>query len=388
MIEALLGNEFWQQVIRFLFGSSILLLAVWGLESTRLIKRFEIRAYLWRAAVLGSVLLLLPITVPQTPVYYFQTSNSISAASGAPSVSSGEIAEYQASNAVKRLRQPVVDTESSLSARVERIQQPVNYTESSQSEVGSSTAISETVTSVDLRMPSTTTLIARVRESISNLGIPSASTLIAIARENISNLGMSAWLLLWMFGSGIALIRLYMGYSRGIKQLGTRHEYQDNDPGFELFKTLCREARVAKVPKLTQSEQIASPVTLIGNEICLPSWADQSLADSELRSLLAHELGHIRHHDLQLLLATQLLCSLFFFQPLFVLAKNRLIDLSEFLADQSALDQCRNSNAISKALVNCADRIQSQQSFIMVYYRILNRVPYAAQWDLVVYLFI
>ncbi|MCG8416122.1 MAG: hypothetical protein MI746_18040, partial [Pseudomonadales bacterium] len=51
------------------------------------------------------------------------------------------------------------------------------------------------------------------------------------------------------------------------------------------------------------------------------------------------------------------------FQPLFAVARNRLIDLSEFLADQSALNQCQNSNVITRTLVNCAERIQSQQNF-------------------------
>ena len=78
MIEALIGNEFWQQIVRFLFGSSILLLAVWGLELSGLIKRFETRAYLWKVALLGSVLMLLPVSLPQAPVYTFQTLTSVS----------------------------------------------------------------------------------------------------------------------------------------------------------------------------------------------------------------------------------------------------------------------------------------------------------------------
>ena len=77
MIEALIENAFWQQVIRFLLGSSLLLLLAWALESSRLITRFDLRAYLWKAAILGSVLLLIPVSVPQTPVYYIQASDSL-----------------------------------------------------------------------------------------------------------------------------------------------------------------------------------------------------------------------------------------------------------------------------------------------------------------------
>lgn len=79
MIEALIGSEFWQQILRFVLGSSILLLVVWGLELSRLVKRFETRAYLWKIAMLGSLLLLVPISVPQTPVYYLQDSSSVPA---------------------------------------------------------------------------------------------------------------------------------------------------------------------------------------------------------------------------------------------------------------------------------------------------------------------
>ena len=89
MIEALIENEFWQHIVRFLVGSSVLLLAAWGLESSKIIQRFEFRAFIWKAAILGSLLLLLPLSVPQTPVYYLQASDS--PVYSAPSSSLNEI---------------------------------------------------------------------------------------------------------------------------------------------------------------------------------------------------------------------------------------------------------------------------------------------------------
>jgi hypothetical protein len=94
-----------------------------------------------------------------------------------------------------------------------------------------------------------------------------------------------------------------------------------------------------------------------------PGWVDHSFPESELKSLLAHELGHVRHHDLTVLLGLQLLTCLFFFQPLFTLARNRLVDLSEFLADRAALDHCENSDVITTALINCASRMDSEKPF-------------------------
>ncbi len=318
MIDSLVENGFWFHIGRFLIGSSVLLLTVWAMELFRVIKDFEVRACFWKAALLGSLLLLFPISLPQAPAFYLQTL-TYSAADSISSVSASQGAAVSTFN-----NDTVVSSEELL----------VNST-------GQGHAAG---------------LASNPSSSLVQLFLKGSNSLSAIS--------LSYWLIvIWGLGSSLALTRLYLGYRRGMLQLGKRQLIDDSDPILKLFHVLCEEAGIRKQPRLTRSEKFFSPVTLPGNEICLPGWVDHSLPQSELRSLLAHELGHVRHHDLTVLLGLQLLTCVLFFQPLFTLARNRLVDLSEFLADQSALAHCENSNAITTALINCASRMNSERPF-------------------------
>ncbi len=335
MIEALIGNEFWQHILRFLFGSSCFLLAVWGLESFKIIQGIETRAFLWKSALFGSVLLLLPISMPQAPVIYVQPSSSLASEQLQTTPRASAEQSYQASIELDNAQNPLQVPEFQTPEIAAQFVTPRSYSSVSPAEN------------------------AFVNESQWQL----VEGFLAIAMQAISDLSLTAWLLIvWSIVSCVFIFRLVWGYKHGMQRLGTRHEYAADNPIALVFKQLSDEAALAATPRLTWSRHTGSPVTLVGNEICLPAWANDSLPESELKSLLAHELAHVRHRDLQLQLGTQLLSCLFFFQPLFAIARNRLVDLAEFLADQSALDQCKNSNAITTALVNCADRIQSRRN--------------------------
>ncbi len=325
MISSLMENGFWIHILRFLIGSSALLLVVWALEITRVIQNFELRAYLWKAALLGSLLLLLPVSLPQAPTFYIETANFAAKES---------FAEISPPSSQRR------DNESN--SAVVTSQQTTDSTNGYS--VGSSNELLSGSTS--------TSVIGLMQKWLSNV------------LTFLSSIPMSYWMIaIWVTGGSLALIRLYLGNRRGILSLGNRRLVNDSDPVLKTFHKLCNEVGITNRPRLTRSERTCSPVTLPGMEICLPAWVDHSLPESELRSLLAHELGHIRNHDLQILFGLQLLTCFFFFQPLFKLAKYRLIDLSEFLADQVALSHSENSKAITTALVNCADRMNSDKPF-------------------------
>lgn len=334
MIDSLVENGFWFHIGRFLIGSSVLLLTVWTLELFQVIKDFEVRAYLWKAALLGSLLLLLPISLPQAPTFYVQTSNYTKAKPFDETLLSSSFSKVTDSTPSVGIFQPAADS----------------FTDDS--EVSTNQFLVHSTTrgqEPELTSKSSTNLVQK----------PFLKMLNALPAIPMSN-----WLIIiWVIGSSLALIRLYLGYRHGMLLLGKRQLVGDADPVLKLFHELCEEVGITRQPKLTRSKNTFSPVTLPGGEICLPDWVDQSLPQSELKSLLAHELGHVRHFDLQLLLTLQLFTCLFFFQPLLILARNRLVDLSEFLADRSALAYCEDSNAITTALVNCADRMNSEKSF-------------------------
>lgn len=164
-------------------------------------------------------------------------------------------------------------------------------------------------------------------------------------------------LLLWIVISGTALLRLAFSRYRDVRLLDRRRV----DAQCELrreFKAQCQRLGIAPLPVLTLSEHIQSPVAVRANEVCLPAWMVESMSVDELSCVIAHELGHIRNNDVQLINIMQVLECIFFFQPLLRLARRQLMDLAEFMADQAALGEAQNPDRFTTILLDCARRIQ------------------------------
>src|SRR5262249_56677939 len=79
---------------------------------------------------------------------------------------------------------------------------------------------------------------------------------------------------------------------------------------------LCHDVGHVRPVRLTTSEGLKSPVALGWTEICLPAEALLELDDRQQRSVLAHELAHLRRLDPIWLLPASLLYHPFFFHPL------------------------------------------------------------------------
>jgi len=60
-------NEIWLYIAQFLVGSTLLLMAVWGLERVGIVKNLHMRSWLWKFAIAGSLVLLLPLSNSTLP---------------------------------------------------------------------------------------------------------------------------------------------------------------------------------------------------------------------------------------------------------------------------------------------------------------------------------
>lgn len=318
MTESILANEFWLLMIRFLIGSTLLLAAIWLLERTGKIQNLRLRSSLWKVGVLCSLMLLIPVNYPLAPTYQFEEKQTTFL--GVP---------------------PIEDTE------INQVQQGSIET------IGGSTGNSiANITESQLASFSATVEPSPVTERVDSKRF-----------QILAELDLSNWLIIcWVFVSFVLLLRLSAAYVLGQRSLGIRHQIGINDLRYKVMLSLCQDIGISSTVNLTQSSQVVSPVTLLNNEICLPEWTGSQISHDELRSLLAHELGHIKARDLQTRLGLYLLFCVFFFQPLFLLASNRLQNMSEFLADEFAANQC-GSKSVVNVLLNCAEKIQSHRSY-------------------------
>ena len=72
MFDFISLSEFWLTPLRFMCGSSVLLGCAWIAERSGIIKQMRLRLWAWRLAIVGSCLLMLPMTVSITPSFRYE----------------------------------------------------------------------------------------------------------------------------------------------------------------------------------------------------------------------------------------------------------------------------------------------------------------------------
>ncbi len=142
-----------------------------------------------------------------------------------------------------------------------------------------------------------------------------------------------------------------------VGRLGDRRVVSEGPlPG--LLTELRRQAGVRRTIRLTASATISSPVALGADEICLPAAALVELEPEQQRAMLAHELAHLVRRDPQWLGLACLIERAFFFQPLNRLARRRLQQSAEYLADEWAAGRSGRV-PLARCLVKVAEWIQA-----------------------------
>lgn len=166
----------------------------------------------------------------------------------------------------------------------------------------------------------------------------------------------AAWLALaWGLGAAALLVRWGAAHAALSRRLRPRLEVIDGT----LFRTLRRlraEAGFDSSVRLTCAHRLSVPIALgfTNPEICLPPRALSHLDEREAESLLAHELAHLARRDPAALNLTQIAASLFFFQPLVWLARRKLYDLAELLADDWAIGRTGRPVSLARCLAEVA----------------------------------
>lgn len=171
-----------------------------------------------------------------------------------------------------------------------------------------------------------------------------------------------AWIF-WAWGLIVAFLflRLWHLLTCAVSQLGERTPLAPDHRAHLILERLVQRAGGGKSPRLTLSGSASGPVTLPGNEICLPRWALTSLSPSQLAGILAHELAHCLRRDPLMLLLAEVLRRLLFVQPLLTVAARRLAELAELAADERAVELTGDQQAVAESLAECAGRLRNAE---------------------------
>lgn len=124
----------------------------------------------------------------------------------------------------------------------------------------------------------------------------------------------------------------------------------------KVLDALLRRNGIQVPIRLLFSDSFRQPFVfgLTRPTIVLPKQAESELEDSELRALLAHEVGHLVRGDVVWLSIGAAVCSCLAIQPLNFLARRRWRESSEFLADDWAIHHGASSLALTRCLTTVA----------------------------------
>jgi TonB family protein len=142
---------------------------------------------------------------------------------------------------------------------------------------------------------------------------------------------------LWLAGTMVCLLLTARGFARSMR-LRSHSVDCRNDRLQAMLTSVGRELRCRRSIQIEKSVDECTPMTwgALRPHILLPRSAEH-WPDSRLRVVLAHELAHVQRMDWLIQICVQVVCSLYWFNPLFWVAANRMDRESEQASDDAVL---------------------------------------------------
>ena len=144
--------------------------------------------------------------------------------------------------------------------------------------------------------------------------------------------------LAWLVGVAWQAVRLIRGWL-AMRRFRRRCRTLCSDELTQHLRTLCKAYAIRRPPLLLEHEGAGSPLLLgiLRPAIVMPSGLLSAFGSEQYRMAIAHELAHIKRHDLAWSLVAAVVRMVFVFHPLVWWASWRLDVSQEIAADQFVL---------------------------------------------------
>lgn len=179
---------------------------------------------------------------------------------------------------------------------------------------------------------------------------------------------LRAALLGWLSISGLLMLR-YAGRLAAMRRRISPRDLIETAPERCALAQLSNRAGLTRLPRMTESESIGSPLALgFGKraEICIPTRALHELDHDQFCAMLGHEVAHHMRRDPLRLLGLNLLQALFFFQPLFRVASRHLHLAAEEQCDAWGVSHLEDRLAMARCLTEVAAWVLPQDRRLLV----------------------
>lgn len=177
----------------------------------------------------------------------------------------------------------------------------------------------------------------------------------------------SIWIVWGILAAGLVL--RYAGRLTAMRKRISPRDLVESAPERFALTQLSRRAGLRRLPRLTESESIGSPLALgLGRraEICIPTRALHELDHDQFCAMLGHEVAHHMRRDPLRLLGLNLLQAVFFFQPLFRVASRQLHLAAEEQCDAWGASHLEDRLAMARCLTEVASWVMPQDRRLLV----------------------
>jgi len=161
----------------------------------------------------------------------------------------------------------------------------------------------------------------------------------------------------WIFGVGIATIRLGVGLWRlgWLHRSCTRVKTSDLPP---VARETLEHFQSQRAVEICTSPEVRVPaaVGFFKPVILLPAWALNEFSAEQLRIILLHEFAHLRRRDDWTNLIQKLVRTIFFFHPAVWWIEKRLSLERELACDNLVLAEEASPRAYAECLVSLAEK--------------------------------
>ncbi len=161
---------------------------------------------------------------------------------------------------------------------------------------------------------------------------------------------------LWFLGILFLQLRFLgqLAYVQRLKHYGTQ---LFPESWSERIEELEGKLRIQKKVQYLTSMRVESPMVIgwLKPVVLLPQQLFQSLTETEIYAVLAHELAHIRREDFIVNLMQTFLCNIFFFHPGIWWMSHRIDDEREHCCDDLAVTATGPATSYAKTLINVSE---------------------------------
>jgi TonB family protein len=176
-------------------------------------------------------------------------------------------------------------------------------------------------------------------ERMSSPGASAGAVMIFHAQsiETTAGIFERVWPFLWLVGSFVCLFVAAKGI---IRQIGIGSSASDfsTDAARSMLPRVAKQLRCNRQVRLKRGAAVCMPMTwgVIRPQLLLPSSCDQ-WPTPRLHVVIAHELAHVQRLDWLFQTLVQAVCAVYWFNPMFWIAANRLHRESELACDDAVL---------------------------------------------------